>query len=217
MKITELLESQSYALLLEEVAGDRPDIQAAAVEIHESVVEYLETTMLAEQGNVKSAILKVDQINQLFQNAAKINKGTAVGGELDSLAKKGSSVAAAGKKIVKVILKAKKQLQNGDPVQNFQTKVEQIKAKFVEKQPKVEKKLDAVIAYGEKHPKKSSFIIAALAGLTGFLGTPAAGAVIGLGLMSIINAAKNESDVDNKSSKDEQQAVADAINNATNA
>jgi hypothetical protein len=127
------------------------------------------------------------------KGAAAVGKGVAAVGKGAVAAGKGT--AEALKKLNAVINKAGKRLQDTKPVQQFDGKVAQIIQDYKQKlgpDHKAVKFAGAMASYGKENPKKTAFIVAALAGLSGFLGSPAAGAVVGAALRGALGLAKGE-------------------------
>jgi hypothetical protein len=212
LHLREVLNEQSFESIIVESARGRPDIEESAREIFEAMREFERAAMDGNDIITEATKLSSGEITKLFKAASNASKGldpaTKEPGMMSKLAGKvkgavaGSKVGQlAGKakealgKLNAVVKKASGKLQDSQPVQNFDIKVDQVLGKWKEslgsdhKAVKLAKQLGD---FGKKNPKKSAFIIATLAGLASFAGSPAAGMALGTALRTAAGLAQGE-------------------------
>jgi len=139
-----------------------------------------------------------DDINEVILEMYRMNEAGMFAGAKKAvgMAAKGAKVAATGAgKIAAFVKTAAKKLQDTQPVQNFDTKIDKIidnyKAKLGDNHKAVQM-ARGLGKIGQEHPKKTAFIIGVLSGLTSVLGTPALGMAVGGALRTAIGLAKGE-------------------------
>ena len=128
--------------------------------------------------------LSDDQIYQIFLSAAKIHKT----GFLDR-------VGNAASKVKGIIAKYTDKLQNSKPVEAFDAKADKllqtIRNEFKD-DAKVVQMAQKLGEFGKKHPNWTAGIIGTLTAVASMAGSPAAGAIVGGVLRTVVGLAKGE-------------------------
>lgn len=132
------------------------------------------------------ASLTADQVQQLF---GEIEKGAgAAGGNRTMLGK----AADLPGKVDAALNKIGTYLQNTEPVQMFDQKFEQLKAKVGAKFPELDKNLTAMGTWAKENPGKTAAIIGVLTTLASLAGGPVGGAIAGQVLRGATELIKGE-------------------------
>lgn len=132
------------------------------------------------------ASLAPQQIQQLF---GEIEKAATAGGDNRTGLGLGIDVA---KEANNAVNKFGKWLQNTTPVQAFDQKFEQLKAKVATKFPKLDRQLTAMGTWAKENPGKTAAIIGLLTTLASFAGGPVGGAIAGQVLKGATELMKGE-------------------------
>lgn len=165
-------EIRSVDLLCESMVADMlPEQQ----QIVEGIVQELRPLI--------NASITVKEIDFLF-------KGVLVEqGSTRSTLGKGIDVV---KKTNDIINKTGRWLQDTQPVQNFDSKFEQLKGKITEKFPKLSKNISAVGEWAKANPKKTAAVVGVLTAIAALASGPVGGAVAGQILRGASELLKGE-------------------------
>ena len=183
MKLTTILDN---TLLLEQHRASSRQIlreSCSGLTIEQRIVVegiYNELRPLVE------ATLTAQQIQQLF---GEVEKQATAGGDNRTMLGMGVD---AGKKVNDTINNVGKWLQNTKPVQAFDQKFEQLKAKVGAKFPQLEKQLTAMGTWAKENPGKTAAIIGVLTTLASVAGGPVGGALAGQILKGTTELLKGE-------------------------
>lgn len=177
MKISTLMEShllEGRKILRESCNG----LQEDQIYVIEGI--YNELLPLVE------ASLSANQIQQLF---GEIEKAATAGGDNRTGLGLGVDVA---KEVNNKIDSLGKWIQNTRPVQAFDQKFEQLKAKVAQKFPKLDQKLTDLGTWAKENPGKTAAVIGVLTTLASVAGGPVGGAIAGQVLKGATELIKGE-------------------------
>jgi hypothetical protein len=141
--------------------------------------------------------LRAEDIEKLFtaaeeQSTGKLTKGAQAAKGAKDAAQLGADTV---KKINQKVNELGKKLQDTEPVQNFDQKIEQLKQDIKQKagdDNKVIKQIEKYADFAKENPGKSAFVIGVLTAAAAFAGGPAGGAAVGFLLRSANEVAKGE-------------------------
>lgn len=126
-----------------------------------------------------------DKVTGKMQGAAD-----KVGGKMKDVSDNAAAAKELVQKMMAAIKKGADKLQNSEPVQQFDVKVDTVLGKWKDKlgdDHKAVKLAKALGDYGKENPKKSAFIIGVLTALTSAIGSPAFGMAAGVAMRSALN------------------------------
>ena len=165
-------EIKSANLLCESIVADMlPDQQ----QVVENVVQELRPLI--------EASITVKEIDSLFKGVL-VEKGST-----RSMLGKGIDVVKQANDIVN---KTGRWLQDTQPVQNFDSKFEQLKGKITEKFPKLSKNISAVGEWAKANPKKTAAVVGVLTAIASVASGPIGGAIAGQILRGASELLKGE-------------------------
>lgn len=204
--LKQLHEQQLFETFLYEMADGREDIIEVANNISTLLKEYNNEARIEGEYLIEAALageLGTKELTRLFRAASDISQGKSPKKGLFTKASDAwqKTKAGAGKakdlavKMVATVKKGAEKLQNTEPVQAFDLKVDKILGDWKQKlgnDHKAVKLAQQLGEFGKQNPKKTAFIIAVLSALAGFAGTPAFGAAAGMAMRTAMGLAKGE-------------------------
>ena len=192
MKLNEVLETQSSKILNESWETLTEAQQTFMIKSERELWPLMEQLV-----KVFEAELTASQIQQIFADAEKT--AMASGNNKSALGKAGSAAASAAKLPVDVMKAVNNKInelgklaQKAGPVANADAKVEQLKKKITDENPKLASKISAVSDWVKENPKKASLGVAILTAAAAFAAGPAGGAAVGFLIRSTNEMLKGE-------------------------
>jgi hypothetical protein len=224
LHLREAFNKQTFENIIAESAQGRPDIEESAREIFEAMQEVEQAAVDGNDIITEATKLGSGEITKLFKAASNASKGLdpgtkepgmmsklggkvkgAVAGKLGQMGQKLAKTKIGGltgkakqaiSKLNDVVTKAAQKLQDTTPVQQADTKIDQLLSQWKQKaggdDAKVVKLAAQLGELGKKYPKRAAFAIAALSGLASFAGSPVAGMAVGTALRTALGLAKGE-------------------------
>lgn len=183
-----------------EMSDGREDIIECVRELTDIFEEYNNAVLGIDDDYLIEAKLagelSTNEITKLFRAASAYSKGEEPKkGMFSKMGEKAKAGKEAVQKLTQAVKSGAKKLQNTEPVQGFDTKVAEILQKWKGKlgeDNKAVKMAQQLGEFGNKHPKKTAFIIYVLSALSGAIGTPAFGMAAGTALRTAMGLAKGE-------------------------